>query len=155
MRFEQAIEIFAAFEREGTRYVLIGSLALAAHGIVRATQDVDLMVAPDPDNVERIKRALDSVFHDGSLDEITSEDLAGSSPVVRYGPPEGDFVIDLIARVGDAFVFEDIESQEIEVEGVRVRVATPRMLYEMKRGTLRPQDRADAERLRSLFHLEA
>ena len=38
--------------------------------------------------------------------------------------------------------------------GVPVRVATPRMLYRMKRDTVRPQDRLDAEQLRREFKLE-
>lgn len=153
MRFEQAVAILAALERERVRYVLIGSMAMAAQGIIRATRDVDFFVAPDPANVERIKRALHSVFDDASIDEIDSDDLAGPYPVVRYGPPEGDFVIDFVARIGDAFAFDDIESEELIVEGVGVRVATPRMLYRMKRDTVRPQDRVDAENLRSTFRL--
>lgn len=145
--------ILAAFEHEQVRYVLIGSMAMAAQGIIRATRGVDFFVAPEPANVERIKRALHAVFDDDSIDEIGSADLAGSYPVIRYGPPEGDFVIDLVARIGDVFEFDDIESEECIVEGVRVRVATPRMLYRMKRDTARPQDRVDAENLRATFGL--
>ncbi len=63
-------------------------------------------------------------------------------------------MIDLVARVGDAFEFDDIESEELIVEGVKVRVATPRMLYRMKRDTVRPQDHLDAENLRSRFKLK-
>jgi hypothetical protein len=68
--------------------------------------------------------------------------------------PEGGFVIDLIGRLGEAYTFADLESEEVEIGGVRIRVATPRVLYEMKRDTLRPQDRADAEVLRKRFDLE-
>lgn len=152
--FEQAVRILAAFEREEVHYVLIGSMAMAAHGLIRATRDIDFLVASDPDNVERIKGALRSVFNDDSVDEIGSGDLAGPYPVIRYGPPEGDFVIDLIARIGEGFTLENVESQELFVEGVRIQVATPRSLYLMKRDTLRPRDRVDAEDLRSEFHLD-
>ena len=40
------------------------------------------------------------------------------------------------------------------MEGVRARVATPRMLYWMKRDTVRPQDRMDAETIRTRFGLK-
>ena len=40
------------------------------------------------------------------------------------------------------------------VEGVRARVATPRMLYRMKKDTVRPQDRLDAETIRARFGLK-
>lgn len=154
MRIEQARAVFAAFEREHVAYALIGSMAMAVHGIVRATRDIVFFVDPHPDNVERLKRALRTVFHDASIDEIDSGDLAGPYPVVQYGPPDGDFVIDLIARLGDACGFDDVEAEEVLVSGVRVRVATPRALYAMKRDTVRPQDRADAASLRERFGLE-
>ncbi len=153
MRFEQAKAILAAFEREEVRYVLVGSMAMAAQGLVRATRDIDFFIAPDEANIARVKRALRSVFDDESLDEISSADLSGEFPVVQYGPPDADYVIDLLARLGEAFRFEDIESEEIVVEGVRVRVATPRMLYKMKKHTVRPQDQVDAENLRERFGL--
>jgi hypothetical protein len=39
----------------------------------------------------------------------------------------------------------------MELEGVRIRVATPRTLYWLKKGTVRGIDRSDAERLRQRF----
>ncbi len=155
MRLDQARALFAAFEREQVRCVLIGSMAMAAHGLVRATRDIDFFVAANPDNVERLKRALRSVFEDDSIDEIDSGDLAGAYPVIQYGPPHGEFTIDFVARLGDAFTYEDVDAEDVFLDGVRVRVATPRTLYEMKRDTVRPQDRIDAERLRRRFGLEA
>lgn len=154
MRFEQARELLASFEREQVDCVLIGSMAMAAHGLVRATRDIDFFIAPDPDNVERLRRALHAVFDDDSIEEITSDDLTGAYPVIQYGPPDGAFMIDFIARLGDAFAYPDVEAEVVDVDGVRVRVATPRMLFRMKRDTVRPQDRADAERLRERFGLE-
>lgn len=154
VRFDDVKELFAALESHGVRYALVGSMAMAARGIVRATQDVDFFVDPDPDNIARLRLALKSVFDDDSIDEITSDDLAGSYPVVRYGPPGSEAVIDLIGRLGDAYSFGDVDADLLDIDGVAVRVATPRMLYEMKRDTLRAQDRADAEALRKRFDLE-
>lgn len=154
MDFEQAKAVLAALEREGVRYALIGSMALAAHGIVRATEDIDLFLAPDHDNIERLKTALRSVFDDDSIDEITAADLAGEFPVIRYGPPEERILIDLVSRLGDAYGFDDIRVQVIDLDGIAVQVATPEMLYRMKRDTLRPQDRTDAAALRERFQLD-
>lgn len=58
MRFGDVTALPAAFEREGVRYVLIGSMAMAAWGVVRATQDIDFFVDPEADNVDRLRRAL-------------------------------------------------------------------------------------------------
>jgi hypothetical protein len=155
MDFEEARRILAALEREGVRYVLIGSMAMAAHGLVRATRDMDFFVSPEPDNVDRLRRALASVFDDDpSLAEITAADLAGSYPAIEYTPPHGRFSLDILSRLGDAFRFDEIESEDLLLEGVRVRVATPLMLYRMKKDTVRPQDRADAAALRERFGFE-
>ena len=150
---ERVFDVLRAFEREGVRYVLVGGVALTIHGLVRATQDIDFFLDPDAANVERTKKALKSVFSDPEIDSISAADLAGDYPTIRYAPPNDAFVIDLISRLGTAFRFEDIESEVRVIEGIRVQVATPAMLFRMKRNTVRPIDHADAEALRRRFGL--
>ena len=152
--FSQAMRVLTALDRHRVEYVLVGSMAMAAQGLVRATRDMDIFVDPSDPNVKRLKQALRELFDDPAVEEIRSDELAGDYPAVQYVPPEGDFWIDILARLGEAFVFADLESEVIEVEGVRVRVATPRMLYLMKKGTIRGQDRLDAEMLKGRFGLE-
>jgi hypothetical protein len=154
MTFDEAKTILAALEREGVRYVLVGSMGMAAQGLVRATRDIDFFVSPDPDNVERLKRALKSLFDDPRIDEISGDDLRGEYPAIEYVPPHGRYSMDILARLGEAFRYEDLESQEMLVDGIRVQVATPRMLWRMKKDTVRPLDRRDAEILRRQFGLE-
>jgi len=153
--FEDARAVFAALVREGVEFVVIGSMAMAAHGLVRATHDLDLFVAPDGDNVERLKRALRSLFDDPHIDEIDAAELAGEYPAVEYIPPHGRFSLDLLTRLGETFSWEDLKagSEPVGIGSLVVRIATPRMLYRMKRDTIRPQDRADAARIREAFDL--
>lgn len=153
MDFSQAVRVLSAFARHGVEYVLVGSMAMAAQGLIRATRDMDVFVAPDAANVEKLKAALRELFADPSIDDIRAADLAGEYPALQYVPPEGEYWIDILARLGDAFRYSDLEAEVVEVEGLRVRVATPRMLYRMKRDTVRPQDRLDAEMLRQRFGL--
>ena len=154
MDFEEAKRLLAALEREGVRYIVVGAIAMAAHGLIRATRDLDLFVAPDPDNVARLRGALRSLFGDDpSIDQITAEDLAGEYPAIEYTPPHGLYSLDILSRLGKAFRFDELQSEELVLEGMRVRVATPRMLYLMKRDTIRAQDRLDAEALRQRFGL--
>jgi len=63
-------------------------------------------------------------------------------------------VVDLLARLGTKFHFEDLEAERVEIEGIPVIVATPATLVRMKRGTLRPIDQADAAELRRKFRIE-
>jgi hypothetical protein len=152
----EAKRILAAFEREGVQYVMVGSMAMAGQGLVRATRDVDFFVSPAADNIEALRRALKGLYqNDPNVDEIRAEDLAGDYPAIQYVPPDADYSLDLLARLGEDFRFETIESEELLLDGIRIRVATPAMLYRMKKDTVRPQDRLDAERLRELFNLES
>ena len=109
---------------------------------------------PTPDNVAGLKRALSAVWSDPEIETIDASQLAGEYPVVRYGPPDGSFTLDILARLGARFAFDDIEAGVVELEGEPARVATPRMLYVMKRDTVRPLDHADAAALRRTFGLE-
>jgi hypothetical protein len=154
VELSEAIRILSALQREAVDYVLVGSMGMAVLGVIRATRDIDVFVDPTPENIARLRRALDSVFHDPSIAEITSDDLGGDYPAVQYAPPEGDFWIDILARLGERFRFDELEWQAVELDDVTVRVATPRMLYRMKRDTVRPQDRLDAAELKRRFELE-
>jgi hypothetical protein len=88
------------------------------------------------------------------VDEITTEDLLGDYPAVQYIPPEGSFFIDILTRLGEAFSFDDLESERIDFDGLEVSVVTPETLYRMKKGTVRLRDQGDAERIRKKFGLE-
>jgi hypothetical protein len=146
--------VLVALEREGARYVVFGAVALALHGLARATEDLDIFIAPERGNIERVKAALRSVFEDPEIDEITAEDLLGEYPAVQYTPPEGGFHIDILTRLGELFDFDSLVTEKIDFEGVAVWVVTPEMLYRMKKGTVRPKDWADADRIARRFGLK-
>jgi hypothetical protein len=153
MTFIEAMRILSAFERHGVAYVLVGSMAMAAQGIVRATRDIDVFVSADESNVARLKAALREVFDDPEIAGIAAADLAGEYPAIQYVPPGSDYWIDILARLGEGVRYADVEFEVLQIEGIAIRVATPRMLYRMKRGTVRPQDRADAQLLKERFDL--
>lgn len=151
---DRFLVLLRALNREGVEYVVVGAVALGLHGLARATEDVDLFVRPTLDNVAGLKRALSAVWSDPEIETIDADELAGEYPVVRYVPPDGAFTLDILTRLGERFAFDDIEAGVVELEGEPVRVATPRMLYVMKRDTVRPLDHADAAALRRTFGLE-
>lgn len=153
MSFDQFLHVLRAFQRHGVDYIVVGGVAVNLHGIVRATEDIDLFVRPTEENVARIRSALREIWDDPQIDEITAADLAGTYPTIRYGPPTGDIVIDLLAGLGTTWRFDDLECEVHQVVGVPVRVATPQTLYRMKRKTLRPLDQSDAAILRERFGL--
>jgi hypothetical protein len=146
--------VLAAFEQEGVRYAVFGAAALNLHGLARFTEDLDVFLDPTVDNVERVRRALASVFDDSSIDEIRAEDLLGEFPAVQYVPPTGAFHLDLLTRLGTAFAFGDLEIVRMPFDDLSVSVVSPWTLYLMKRDTVRLKDRADAQLLKERFGFE-
>jgi predicted nucleotidyltransferase len=68
------LRVLKAFEAAGLEYVRIGATAMGFHGIIRATEDVDLFVRATPENIERLRNALRAAYeNDPSVDEIRTE----------------------------------------------------------------------------------
>jgi len=153
MDAEILTRLFRALAEERVRYVVFGGIAVNVRGVTRTTEDLDLFLDSSPENVEAARRALESVFEDPALAELTPETLEEYG-LVRYGPPAHNFVIDLTTRVGEAFTFEDLEHTSVDLHGQPVPVATARMLVRMKRGSTREKDRSDVTRLRERHGIE-
>jgi hypothetical protein len=135
---DEMLRVLRAFEQEGLEYVLIGAVAMGFHGLVRATEDLDVLIRATPENVERLKRAFRAAYGgDPNVDEIRAADLLGGYPALRYYPPSGDLYYDVMTRLGEVASFETGASETKEVER-----------------TVRPLDRQDAEALRRRFDLE-
>jgi hypothetical protein len=153
MQADPVLQVLEALEREGVRYAVFGAVAVNIHGLPRFTEDLDIFVAPDRENIESLKQALRSVFADPHIEEISATDLLGEYPAIQYVPPEGAFYIDILTRLGEAFRYDDLETLRMPFGGLVVTVVSPGTLYRMKKDTVRPKDRMDAEALRHKFNL--
>jgi len=151
---DKTLEVLARCNDEAVEYIVIGGVALNLHGLVRATEDLDIFVRAERDNIAALRRALRRVWDDPEIEQITAEDLCGDYPAVRYGPPDGSLPLDILTRLGELARYEDLEHEVIDFEGVPIRVATPRTLHWLKAGTVRPRDQADAAALRAAFDLD-
>lgn len=72
---EDLARICQALNDAGARYILIGGFAVIAHGSVRITKDIDLLVGASRDKVARIGQAL-RILEDRAVDEVTDTDVA-------------------------------------------------------------------------------
>ena len=52
------IDLLGALNAEGAEYLLVGAYAFAFHGRACATKDVDVFVGSDPQNAQRVWKAL-------------------------------------------------------------------------------------------------
>ena len=76
-------EIISAFNAAGVEYLVVGAYAVAAHGIARATGDIDFWIRPEAANAERVWNAL--VQFGAPLDRISTSDFAHSDTIVQFG----------------------------------------------------------------------
>ena len=53
-------DLLSAFNAGGVEYLVVGAHALAAHGHVRATKDLDVWIRPDSENATRLVSALEA-----------------------------------------------------------------------------------------------
>jgi hypothetical protein len=66
-----------ALNESGVRYLVAGGLAVAAHGYLRFTKDVDIVIRLIPDNIERMFAALSSLGYRPNV-PITKEQFSNS-----------------------------------------------------------------------------
>jgi predicted nucleotidyltransferase len=150
--FNDFIRVCSALEKEKVDYVLIGGVAVILYGMQRLTRDIDVFVKMDPENIERLRKALHSVFDDESIQEITFESLQ-EFPVIRYWSPDG-LCVDIMSRLGEVATYHDLNYEIVDFEGVRIKIASAETLYNLKKDTVRPEDKADAIFLKQLIEKE-
>ena len=137
-------ELLLAFNEHNVEYLIVGAHALAAHGHVRATKDLDLWVRPDEKNAQRVLRAL-SVFG-APLGDLTADDLTKKETMFQIGLPP--LRIDIITGI-DGVEFADAWPDRLETVfgGVPASVISRHHLITNKKTAGRLQDLADVEQL--------
>jgi len=76
-------DLLSEFNARGVEYLVVGAYALAAHGHVRATGDLDIWVKPDPANAKRVMSAL--AAFGAPLHDLTEGDLSRAGVVFQIG----------------------------------------------------------------------
>ena len=139
--------VCALLNREGARYVIVGAQACILHGLVRTTEDVDVLIEESEDNYERIIRAL-SKLEDGAAAELTPADLR-ENVIVKIAD---EVEVDVSRRAWKVDYQEAAQTAlSVDIEGVCVPYASLPTLIASK-STYREQDRADRIYLERLLH---
>ena len=143
--FEDVLALCRSLNREQVRYVLIGGFAVIIHGYVRGTKDIDLLVDPSDENVQRLKRAM-AFLPDNAIELVADDDIR-KYRVVRVAD---EVVVDLLAEAC-GIDYDQAQRSGIEtwnIEGVDILVASKALLIRTK-DTVRPSDHADVAWLRA------
>lgn len=161
-RFEP---IFETLNSTGTRYVVVGGLAVNLHGYQRFTKDVDVVIELLPEESVRALEALRAIGYEPRL-PVRLADFGHASVRDSWARDKGMVVFqmynDNVRMTVDIFVqypmdFESLwrDAVEAKLSRTRVRIASLAHLIQMKRSTARPQDLADAEALGEIQRLIA
>ncbi len=139
--FNKFIELVNVLNKNNVDYIIIGGLAINLHGFARNTEDIDIFIKPTKQNVKRFRESLLDVFNDNDINEITVEELS-KYPIIRYGTEYG-FSIDVITKIGEKFLFNDLSYIVKIIEGTEIKYADLETLYKLKEKTYRVIDQLD------------
>jgi hypothetical protein len=134
-------DMLCALYDENVEFLVVGAYALSAHGLPRATGDLDIWVRPTAENAGRIWRALDRFC--APLSKLRVEDFCDPDLVFQIGV--APYRIDLLTSI-TGVSFEEAWQARIffQVDGRAIGVLSRDDLLRNKRSTARPKDLADA-----------
>jgi len=137
-------ELLLAFNAHNVEYLIVGAHALAAHGHVRATKDLDVWVRPDESNAQKVLQAL--LDFGAPLSDLTVNDLSKKETIFQIGVPPLRF--DIITDV-DGVEFAEAWPERLETSfgGVPAFVISRHHLITNKKSAARLQDLADVQQL--------
>jgi len=140
-------DILSAFCEEKVEFMLVGAYAVAAHGLPRATGDIDLWIESSRENAERIWAALTKFG--APLTGLSKQDFITPGTVVQLGVAPRR--IDILTQI-TGVNYEDARRAKlvIDIESIKVPVIGLSHLIQNKTAVGRPQDNADAARLQQL-----
>ena len=140
-------DLLAAFNAQGVEYLVVGAHALAAHGHVRATKDLDIWVNPSAENAPRVLRALTSFG--APLHDLTETDLTRAGTVFQIGV--APIRIDVLTAI-DGVDFPTAWSGRLRTRfaGEPAAVLSREHLLQNKKASGRLQDLADLQELHKL-----
>ena len=133
-------DMLSALSEEGAEFLIVGAFALAAHGLPRATGDIDIWIGRSRENAERILRAL--VQFGAPTHGLTASDLEAPDVVFQIGVAPRR--IDILTTI-DGVTFDDawLSRVMVSLEGLSVPVISRTHLIQNKRASGRPKDLAD------------
>lgn len=140
-------DIVVALRDEGAEFLVVGAFAMAAHGVPRATGDLDLWIRPESENAQKVWRALVRFGAPIEAANLTPEDLVSPDMVYQMGQPPRR--IDVITGI-DGVSFDEAwpNRKLVEVEGLKVPCLGHHDLIRNKEASGRDKDLVDVNTLR-------
>ncbi|HEV7509936.1 MAG TPA: hypothetical protein VGS07_34005 [Thermoanaerobaculia bacterium] len=125
-------------------FIVVGAHAMAAHGVPRATGDLDIWVRPDSENANKVWRALIDFGTPVEALQFSLKDLTIPGTVFQIGLPPRR--VDILTDI-DGITFDQAwPSRSVEkIDDLDVPFLGRQALLENKKASGRPKDLADVE----------
>jgi predicted nucleotidyltransferase len=137
-------ELLRFLEERRVDYMIVGGYAVAFHGYVRFTKDIDIFYDNSPENVKRLADALEDFGFSG--EEIPRGKLEGAGNIVSFGVEP--VRVDLINEIdGVSFAEARPRAARGKYGRIEANFISRDDLLKNKRTAQRTQDMADAEKL--------
>ena len=162
MKLADVEAILRALNDANVRYLIVGGLAVVAHGYVRYTADVDIVLDLERENTLRAMKALEAIGYRPVV-PVKAEQFADEELRESWRQEKGMIVFQLFdsnrpdTRL-DVFVTEPFDfdrefaaARWEEVAGIKTPVLAVGTLIAMKRAVGRGQDLIDVEQLLKLI----
>lgn len=133
----------------GVKYIVVGAFALALHGVVRATKDIDILIEATLDNAQRALRALEALPGRIARELDPAEVVTKPITIIGDDPRVDLLTLAWSVRYADAAP----RAEKVEVDGVEIPYADIDTLIRTKQ-TDRFQDKADVENLEEVKRLK-
>jgi aminoglycoside-2''-adenylyltransferase len=143
------LRILRALNQHEVEYVVVGGFAVASHGVVRATEDLDLVVDRGLPNAERLAAALAGLgAHESAGGVPVSPEALVRSVDLTFKTVAG--AVHLLREVAGIPRYGALSRERVSVEGVEFERPTLEALRAMKRAAGRDKDLVDLAELDEL-----
>lgn len=137
-------EFLNLLQDNGIKYLLIGGYAVGYYGYPRATNDMDIWIAMEPSNAEKVVSALKKFGFD--VPELSRDLFLKENSIVRMGiAPIRIEILTTISGVNFAECFSDKVVDRID--GIEVNIISLSQLKKNKKASGRYKDLDDYENL--------
>ena len=142
-RKEDLVKLCEELNRLGASYIIIGGLAMNNLGLVRTTEDVDILIDPSPENQRRVREAL-LILPEQAIRELGVDEDLQQWVVTRVND---EITVDLMTEAcGVRYEEAKADVQIREVQGVPIPMANRQLMIKLKQ-SLRPKDQIDLQYL--------
>ena len=142
-------ELLALLIKNNIKFIVVGGLAVAMNGVVRTTDDVDILIDDSSENILLLLNTL-KFFGEGHARELSPEDFIDEEGAIRIIE---NFPLDIFVRMQN-LKYDDMKAMTLHYTmpyGLTVPYLHAKGLIALKEKSFREKDQFDVVALKDLL----